>query len=334
MKIISSTRVERPGSKTKKMLALFYILSWKVDNLRDKTWIWALGPPLCSTTFHAVSLKNTKWAFHLSHLVVFWFGRIYPTLCSGLEGPRVTQSKNNSQGNIAPTERMVNRRRDETPSGGLLESAIPENRELKKWKFSFFHQRYTLLTSFDIFVVTYSVTNFLQKKLNFHFWFSPIFGLCPGVFMLSLRSSLFYWSMVRACFQFAMMETVISAIVDEVAWLREGKWRKTLFTLALCIGLFFLGLPCCSRVSCIAVPICVVWPYPPSTQDAWCSASRNVTSAWHNATNGNSCCQGGCLHIVQQKQCCAALCSTVQIMKKFPFFVLRCTAAHSVWTKG
>ncbi len=59
----------------------------------------------------------------------------------------------------------------------------------KKWKFSFFCQRHALLTSFDIFVVTYRVTNFLpklinmllfstEKKLNFHFWFSPIFRLC------------------------------------------------------------------------------------------------------------------------------------------------------------
>ncbi len=42
--------------------------------------------------------------------------------------------------------------------------------------------------SFDIFVVTYRVTNslpklvymlfFSTKKLNFHFWFSPLFGLC------------------------------------------------------------------------------------------------------------------------------------------------------------
>ena len=66
--------------------------------------------------------------------------------------------------------------------------ATPENREIKKWKFSFFRQRHALLASFDIFVVTYRVTNFLpklllfsteKKKLNFHLWFSPIFGLCP-----------------------------------------------------------------------------------------------------------------------------------------------------------
>ncbi len=67
--------------------------------------------------------------------------------------------------------------------------AIRENREFKKWKFSFFHQRHALSISFDIFVVTYRVTFFFAKtcwhaiifygkKLNFHFWFSPIFWLC------------------------------------------------------------------------------------------------------------------------------------------------------------
>ncbi len=67
-------------------------------------------------------------------------------------------------------------------------------REVKKWKFSFFHQRHALSTSFDIFVVTYRVTNFLpnlfdmllfcmKKKLNLHFWFSPIFRLCQRVVM-------------------------------------------------------------------------------------------------------------------------------------------------------
>ncbi len=70
----------------------------------------------------------------------------------------------------------------------LSAEAIPENREFQKWKLSFFRQRHTLSTSFDIFVITYRVTNFLPKlvtcyyflpkKLNFHFWFSPIFGLC------------------------------------------------------------------------------------------------------------------------------------------------------------
>ncbi len=68
--------------------------------------------------------------------------------------------------------------------------AIPENREFKKWKFSFFHLRHALWTSFDIFVVAHRVTNFLpktcwhaiifyRKKLNFHFLFSPILGYAP-----------------------------------------------------------------------------------------------------------------------------------------------------------
>ncbi len=43
------------------------------------------------------------------------------------------------------------------------------------------------------------------------------------------------------------METVISAIVDNWTWFRQGK-RKLFLTLGLCIVLFFLGLPCCSRV--------------------------------------------------------------------------------------
>ena len=44
--------------------------------------------------------------------------------------------------------------------------AILENREFKKWKFSFFRQRHALSTSFDILVVTYRVTNFLPKTLQ------------------------------------------------------------------------------------------------------------------------------------------------------------------------
>ena len=57
-------------------------------------------------------------------------------------------------------------------------------------KFSFFRQRHALSTSFDIFVVTYRVTKVLpklvdmlfsaEKKLNFHFTKSPIFGYCQS----------------------------------------------------------------------------------------------------------------------------------------------------------
>ncbi|KAK2157889.1 hypothetical protein NP493_1843g00004 [Ridgeia piscesae] len=43
-----------------------------------------------------------------------------------------------------------------------------------------------------------------------------------------------------------MMETVISAVVDEFRWLRKPR-RKMVFTLLLCIALFFAGLPQCSR---------------------------------------------------------------------------------------
>ena len=53
-------------------------------------------------------------------------------------------------------------------------------------KFSFFHQRHALSTSFNIFVVTYRVTNFLSKLVDnaisefpfFEFPFSGITQIC------------------------------------------------------------------------------------------------------------------------------------------------------------
>ncbi len=63
--------------------------------------------------------------------------------------------------------------------------AIPENRDMNKINCSFFHQRHALLTSFDIFVVTYRVTNALPKlldillfsmvKTEFQFFFNSLF---------------------------------------------------------------------------------------------------------------------------------------------------------------
>ncbi len=49
----------------------------------------------------------------------------------------------------------------------LRRRARPENREMK---FSFLRQRHVLLTSFDIFVVTCRVTNFLPKLVNMLFF--------------------------------------------------------------------------------------------------------------------------------------------------------------------
>ncbi len=67
-------------------------------------------------------------------------------------------------------------------------AAIPENREMKKKNEIqfFFHQRHALLMTFDIFVVTFRVTNFFaktgqyavifcRKKLNFCFFWIPLF---------------------------------------------------------------------------------------------------------------------------------------------------------------
>ncbi len=55
--------------------------------------------------------------------------------------------------------------------GGWVGWAIPENKDMKRMKFSFFHQRHALSTSFDIFVVTYRVTNFLPKLMDMLLFF-------------------------------------------------------------------------------------------------------------------------------------------------------------------
>ena len=72
-----------------------------------------------------------------------------------------------------------------------VSSAIPENRDMKKMKFSCFsHQRHALSTSFDIAVVTYRVTNYLPKlvdmllfsvceKTEFPFFEIPYFRVLP-----------------------------------------------------------------------------------------------------------------------------------------------------------
>ncbi len=67
--------------------------------------------------------------------------------------------------------------------------AVPENRDMKKMKFSFFRQRHhcpQVLTflwwpiEWQTFCQNSSTCYyFLWKELNFHFWFSPIFGFCP-----------------------------------------------------------------------------------------------------------------------------------------------------------
>ena len=94
-------------------------------------------------------------------------------------------------------------------------TAIPENREFKKWKFSFFCQRHALSTSFDIFVVTYRVTKFLPKLMDMLLfsmeknWISifcfPYFPVLPGCTrsharMLSeLKSFSSSWELCNFC---------------------------------------------------------------------------------------------------------------------------------------
>ena len=76
----------------------------------------------------------------------------------------------------------------------------------QKWKLSFFRQRHTLLctlsTSFDIFVITYRVTNFLPKLVNmllfstekteFPFLVFPYFRVMPECTITGIRIG--FWS--------------------------------------------------------------------------------------------------------------------------------------------
>ena len=64
---------------------------------------------------------------------------------------------------------------------------------------------------------------------------------------LSLSPAHHILCIYRASLQFAMMETVISALVDEFAIFRT-KQRRFLLTLSICVFLFLVGLPQCARV--------------------------------------------------------------------------------------
>ena len=61
--------------------------------------------------------------------------------------------------------------------------AIPENREFKKWEIQFFPSKTCIVHSFDIFVVTYRVTNFLPKLVNM-----PLFIKVASGFVSTHRS--------------------------------------------------------------------------------------------------------------------------------------------------
>ena len=50
-----------------------------------------------------------------------------------------------------------------------------------------------------------------------------------------------------------MFQSVVSAFVDEIDWLKP---RRTMLTAALCCGEFLLGIPCITRVSYLICIIC------------------------------------------------------------------------------
>ena len=78
----------------------------------------------------------------------------------------------------------------ESNLGPPSNSAIPENREFQKWKFKYFPWKTYIVTSFDIFVITYRVINFLPKlvhmllfsteKTKFPFLVFPYFRVMPA----------------------------------------------------------------------------------------------------------------------------------------------------------
>ena len=51
-------------------------------------------------------------------------------------------------------------------------------------------------------------------------------------------------------FQFALVETAITSMMDQ--WPKLRKW-KSLVTLATCAAMFILGLPLCTDVGCFSI---------------------------------------------------------------------------------
>ncbi len=116
-------------------------------------------------------------------------------------------------------------------------SAIPENREFKKWKFVlfFFCQRHALSTSFDIFVVTYRMTNFLLKLVTMLLfsmeknWIStsgfPLFsGYAPYPLAQPCSQSLFSWKFAG---KIPFVETTKGVQPDTlVVWESAELWGK------------------------------------------------------------------------------------------------------------
>ncbi len=139
---------------------------------------------------------------------------------------------------------------------GASWAAIPENREFKKWKFSFFHQRHTLLTSFDIFVVTYRVTNFLPKLIDmllfsteeteFPFLVFPYFPVMPSWAFDTwgkLCASLHFhakWFEFHCFEEFAQkqrclgLNSQVKFVATNVMGPLFGRRKKTIFYLDVC----------------------------------------------------------------------------------------------------
>ncbi|ELT92696.1 hypothetical protein CAPTEDRAFT_1707 [Capitella teleta] len=106
--------------------------------------------------------------------------------------------------------------------------------------------------------VIFSVIGFMSVKMNLPV--SEVVDAGPGLAFVAYPEGLSmmpiapFWSILFFLMlftlgldsQFAMMETVITSLVDEFKCLQGGR-KKMWVTLTLCITLFLLGLPQCSR---------------------------------------------------------------------------------------
>jgi len=82
--------------------------------------------------------------------------------------------------------------------------------------------------------------------------------------------------MLGADSQFAMVETVVTSVVDEFPAL-GGRKQKIAVNGFFCVAMFLLGLPQCSSVNTH-----LVWPYqpenPPGRPRAWLTSPRRSPS--------------------------------------------------------
>ncbi len=152
-------------------------------------------------------------------------------------------------------------------------TAILNNRDFKKWKFSFFCQRHALWTSFGTFVVTYRGTSyrgtnvlpklvnillfFRGKKLNFHF-LKSLFSTVAVVLYFQTEAPLLIRPMIND-----MTTSELHAVMVGGFATIAGSVMATYILFGVRNFFFFLVAPCCCKERlylslCDVVPLAVV----------------------------------------------------------------------------